>query len=291
MAASQSNSLKGLQAIDEELLTCTICMEHFDKPKVLPCHHTFCQHCLEPQVVNTKINCPICRKTCTVQSGHAADLPNDFRVSQIKDILGCSMSWEKKCDVCQFNQMSKPADKYCVDCSKHLCGECTVQHQRNKHFASHSLVDMTATTSVQCSIHAPESYTLYCTQCETLVCMVCVMTQCADHDTKDIHDTYDQLKAPIKDTASRLLTLAKTLENPENRNMLDIMHFAKRRKAGKMFDTIREHSNYLVEKIRMNEIELCKKASSKIRVFEDEMTRYKESVHMLMYVYNYDGYF
>ena len=36
----------------EELLKCTICLEQFNNPKMLPCQHTFCENCLQNLVEN-----------------------------------------------------------------------------------------------------------------------------------------------------------------------------------------------------------------------------------------------
>ena len=63
---SSSEALKKL----EEQLTCPICLEQFTNPKILPCFHSFCLHCLEnvaPELVegNLCLPCPTCRSpTC-----------------------------------------------------------------------------------------------------------------------------------------------------------------------------------------------------------------------------------
>ena len=59
----------------ESLLTCQICMERFESPRILPCQHTFCRacvlslirkHCLDDShsIVKTEFPCPNCRKNC-----------------------------------------------------------------------------------------------------------------------------------------------------------------------------------------------------------------------------------
>ena len=46
-------------------LKCTVCLELFTEPKVLPCCHTFCKKCLEGILEKTeekaKLVCPQCR--------------------------------------------------------------------------------------------------------------------------------------------------------------------------------------------------------------------------------------
>ena len=48
----------------EKELECTVCLEQFKDPKVLPCLHSFCKICLEGLVCREgnawKLNCPSC---------------------------------------------------------------------------------------------------------------------------------------------------------------------------------------------------------------------------------------
>ena len=55
-------------------LECAICMETFNKPKLLYCMHTFCEECINKIVrrenSHGKISCPICRhetKVCILK--------------------------------------------------------------------------------------------------------------------------------------------------------------------------------------------------------------------------------
>ncbi|XP_070546076.1 tripartite motif-containing protein 2-like [Ptychodera flava] len=59
-AASQR---KVLEEIGEDFLCCTICLEQFKSPKILPCLHTFCEQCLVTLVEKIgSLTCPECRK-------------------------------------------------------------------------------------------------------------------------------------------------------------------------------------------------------------------------------------
>ena len=40
-------------------MTCPVCFESYDNPKTLPCLHSFCLKCIEPD----EISCPACRIT------------------------------------------------------------------------------------------------------------------------------------------------------------------------------------------------------------------------------------
>ena len=47
----------------EELLSCSLCLKFFKKPKCLPCLHRFCAECLiEYKARCNKFSCPLCKK-------------------------------------------------------------------------------------------------------------------------------------------------------------------------------------------------------------------------------------
>ncbi|XP_052809506.1 uncharacterized protein LOC128237973 [Mya arenaria] len=63
--------------INENLITCQICMERFDSPRILPCQHTFCKKCIET-IINKNclgnhecdiLHCPVCRRKCKIGKG------------------------------------------------------------------------------------------------------------------------------------------------------------------------------------------------------------------------------
>ena len=65
----------------QEQLTCSICLEHFVKPRTLGCLHTFCEHCLDKcfkkvadveGIVTTTISCPVCRKVVNIDENGVA---------------------------------------------------------------------------------------------------------------------------------------------------------------------------------------------------------------------------
>ncbi len=134
MAKAQDNSeLESLSApVVEELLSCIICTDVYTDPKVLPCHHTFCEECLEPLTENQKLQCPICRKKCTLTAKGVRDLPNDFRITQVKEAFlsmckkGKSPGHTAKCDFCKYMDATIQASKMCVNLFKEdvptLCG-------------------------------------------------------------------------------------------------------------------------------------------------------------------------
>ena len=66
---------------DTKDLTCTVCLEEFKEPKVLPCCHTFCKGCLERTLEKSETEgliCPQCRTEHEVPESGAAGFLTDF---------------------------------------------------------------------------------------------------------------------------------------------------------------------------------------------------------------------
>src|SRR5262245_58217561 len=82
----------GLLSRDAEaMITCSICMEHFNNPKILTCQHSFCLSCLQNCLLRSpslsNLQCPKCRKMCHLDSRGLDGLPADFKTTQLMDMM------------------------------------------------------------------------------------------------------------------------------------------------------------------------------------------------------------
>ena len=95
----------------EQQLLCSICLQLFKNPKILPCFHTFCEACLEPLVrehaasvrsrrmamrdarlgiragISHSLECPNCRERHYLPKSGVAELPNNFTLSNVVETL------------------------------------------------------------------------------------------------------------------------------------------------------------------------------------------------------------
>ena len=70
----------------EEILTCSICFEIFKNPKMLPCQHTFCKHCLLSLIQKkSKFYCPLCRKKVLIGTEESSEelFPTNYLMSTL----------------------------------------------------------------------------------------------------------------------------------------------------------------------------------------------------------------
>lgn len=68
-------------------LECSICMDTFENPYMIPeCCHRYCHHCIEESLAKSGKNCPNCR--CRVTSKRV--LRKDMLVGRISEVLQCN---------------------------------------------------------------------------------------------------------------------------------------------------------------------------------------------------------
>ena len=74
----------------EEQLTCPVCLDLYKNPKILPCHHTFCQDCVGPCPRELRegkyfLKCPTCSKQAQIPDG-VPDFPPAFTINSLFEL-------------------------------------------------------------------------------------------------------------------------------------------------------------------------------------------------------------
>ncbi|XP_019633489.1 PREDICTED: uncharacterized protein LOC109476912 [Branchiostoma belcheri] len=207
-----------LSKISSDFLECTICLEPFKDPKVLPCLHTFCEGCLKKFVaqdkVKNKFHCPTCRIETVLPKGGVASFKNNFFVQSLSDTVQAHKSLVSKeddkvqCDVCEEDVASRG----CVPCEEFLCDECASAHYRAKRTRSHEVIGVvelkeqliTKTGSLKskslptCPKHEDEKMKFYCETCKCPICRDCSVLQHKNHKYGYLADTVGKVRAEIK---------------------------------------------------------------------------------------------
>ena len=104
--------------LTEELM-CSVCMQLYKKPKLLPCLHVFCLKCL-----NDITSCPVCQDEVAVpESGAMETLPSCYYLKNLLDILAITESGNSKayCGKCEDKE---EASRYCFCCGGFWCNDC-----------------------------------------------------------------------------------------------------------------------------------------------------------------------
>lgn len=125
----------------EEELTCCICYNLYEDPRVLPCSHTFCRSCLESVVqsssnhsiwrpIRLPLKCPTCRSVAELPPTGIGSLPANFALRSIIE----KYSKENDQDILTCPEHSRqPLNVYCLLERKLVCGHCLTVGQHQGH--------------------------------------------------------------------------------------------------------------------------------------------------------------
>ena len=186
---------------------CSVCLELFTEPKVLPCCHTFCLECLKKTATSEakgQITCPQCRQSHPIPEGGLTEFLTDYIANYEVEVAGLSSpKGGGKSTVCGECEEAVQVSHFCSDCQNYLCDERGLQlHKRLKTFRGHKVVpisEISAATLQSCQVHYCASHKgeilrLYCETCNKLVCRDCILVDHRQHSYKFSEDARRQLK-------------------------------------------------------------------------------------------------
>ena len=197
-----------------EEVSCSVCMTTFTDPKQLPCLHSFCLHCLEG-ILRTSgrhdvIACPECRRESRVPgSGHLKDLPTNFRINSLLDVLAikeCHSSGVK-CGNCDKRNVQS---LYCFQCCVFWCDDCITAHnifRANKEHRGLALTDfqdqdieevLKRPAFCQQKHHEKEELKFFCKDCEVAICNACALTDHEGHAKMLLEVAANERKLQVK---------------------------------------------------------------------------------------------
>ncbi|XP_064617357.1 probable E3 ubiquitin-protein ligase MID2 [Liolophura sinensis] len=205
----------------DDVLTCSVCMETFREPVMLPCQHSFCRECIglyadksKPvqtdktsgntgnEDVHQQIACPVCRAPTSLGKEGVAGLPPNFHLAEIVEKLSAVKLEDDipYCSMCEDNHAK--AVKFCTICNVLYCQEClTNYHPTRGPLKRHRLIssleylsretsqgqvsrDLQSTQQPSCARHG-QPFGLYCVPCRMVICMGCVVDH-PEHAMRDI---------------------------------------------------------------------------------------------------------
>ena len=219
-----------LQKLDAQL-ECSICLDTFKQPKLLPCFHVFCKSpCLEKLVAKGghSLTCPTCRHIVPLSKKGVDGLQSDFHIDRLFEIRDAfnkaAEPTETQCGSCEDGR----ATGYCRDCSEFVCDECQAAHKRIKSTRNHQIVTVAelqaqATNLIapkkeipNCPIHPENALKIYCETCSTLICMDCTIRLHQGHNYDLLAAVFskhkEELVFSLKPVKQKLHTVQQALK-------------------------------------------------------------------------------
>ena len=269
-------------------LSCPVCYQLFKKPKYLPCHHSYCEHCLEKMQVQSKIICPECRKEAIVPPGGVKDLDNNFFINRLVDefILKRKVEGEAevKCDECCGDD---PVVAFCPDCTMFLCHVCNECHKRSVKSRGHGIVPLTELRSkkdvaiqpkpkaMMCREHDIELL-FYCETCDQLVCMYCTVKDHNGHNHDTVKKMVDKHRQELKKVTAPVQQMIKGLSNTHDN--IEKMRKKIRQQGDEVNEKIDQHYDRVIQKLMEQKEQLKQQVRDTVSQKEKAVTTQLEEV-------------
>ncbi|XP_070174151.1 myosin heavy chain, embryonic smooth muscle isoform-like [Littorina saxatilis] len=210
-------------SVEPDEMECSVCHEHFKEPKVIPCGHMLCRHCLLSWLQSpNEALCPLCR--CPMideknrkSANSLADIADDFLTDRAMSALVEAhrlLSEQHVCCVCD----NVAAVSICMDCRDMFCQQCTKLHKKQAATKLHNTEKLTSLTEEKlaanyrqaCAVHSDKLPEVFCPAHKVSVCLRCATTvhrQCPD--VKDLEERVGEARDTLHDLTA-ILTARET---------------------------------------------------------------------------------
>ncbi|XP_070205513.1 E3 ubiquitin-protein ligase TRIM33-like [Littorina saxatilis] len=204
-------------------MDCSVCHEQYVQPKLLPCGHLLCHHCLLSWLQSQDLAlCPLCR--CAIvdpeERGQktwqdvADGFPTDLAMA---DLVGAHrlLKQSHSCCICE----EAAATCLCLTCGDLFCESCRKIHLKQKVARNHTVEDLTSLTAdkvagsqhAACAVHADKTTELFCPTHGESICHLCATSR--HRSCPEVKDMDEK----VKDARAVLAELAVTLTEGEAR--------------------------------------------------------------------------
>ena len=171
----------------KDQLTCSVCLDIYTDPKVLQCHHTYCQKCLvglvqQDQQGRLTLACPTCHQVTPVPASGVAGLQSDFRINQLLEL--------KDEDFQEYTAASP--EEVALTCSE----ASLISHKKVTQY---------------CLEHVDRKIELFCESCSEVICYKCIKKggKHNGHDYEEVDEAIERYTA--QEIPSSLETIVKAL--------------------------------------------------------------------------------
>ena len=202
---------------------CSICLELFNDPRVLPCLHTYCLKCLQGLVSDQKsdLSCPQCRAKHEIPKGDVTNFLCDLSILPELEAAKTDMRRKEETKICGLCTSGEVAVGYCQDCGEYLCQCCQdIVHKKVKLFATHKITSVEESTSsliithtiiqpAVCPHHPKYELEIFCKTCDIVVCSMCML-----ESTHKGH-SYDFFKNVQDELMERIKSMTDDIEDKE----------------------------------------------------------------------------
>ena len=209
MASPAKISLR--RAVDD-VLTCGICFEIVEQPKVLPCLHTFCRECLDALIKRAggeTIRCPLCAAIHSIPQRGVDGFRTNFTLQNLVEARQVTDAENDSLPgiTCESGLDENRGISRCIDCAHFLCTSCQDLHKKLKATRGHRIIPLNEIKNDVrkleykrfCLEHEEEELKLFCRDCKEVICRDCTIVGHKGHEYDFIKTVFPKLQTDIRD--------------------------------------------------------------------------------------------
>ncbi|XP_061095044.1 E3 ubiquitin/ISG15 ligase TRIM25-like [Conger conger] len=199
--------------LDQDQLSCAICLDLLKDPVAIPCGHSYCMGCIKVywgQGDHTSVySCPQCRETFTPRpvlrkNTMLAEVVEKLKKTglQAAPPAHCYAGpGDVACDVCTGRK--RKAIKSCLVCLASYCETHLQPHYESPAFKKHKLVKATGNLQEKiCSYH-DKPLEIYCGTDYQFICYLCTIEDHRGHDTVSVETARTEKQKQLGATQSK----------------------------------------------------------------------------------------
>ncbi|XP_070205273.1 E3 ubiquitin-protein ligase TRIM71-like isoform X2 [Littorina saxatilis] len=214
----------GTSSADTET-ECSVCHELFKNPKLLPCAHVLCRHCLLSWLAsNPEALCPLCRGAIADPKEKSKTkgwedvvnaLPDDVAMAALVESTRV-LSQDHVCVGCKSAAVS-----ICLNCNDMMCKSCDDLHTKFSATRDHKVEDLSSMTAEElaasqpdhCSVHTSNPCELFCPTHGAAICHLCASAKHrACPDLTELAEAADKSREELSQMVTSLLSEEQQLE-------------------------------------------------------------------------------
>ena len=210
---------------------CSLCLEAFKDPRILPCFHTFCLICLKDYLsaipkdngTSSQFNCPLCRKVNSLPQDGVQCLQKNFYLDE----------QDGKIQSCP-DHPEEDLRFFCHNCNDSLCRDCKViKHEGHKVEMLKNVVENMkkeiGKTLDDTEVAINDSESILVTKLETniksLETTLRVIKETSEQMNKDIDETFsmvNSLISPRLDIWNVKTKIVQTQSRGKHQTLMDL---------------------------------------------------------------------
>ncbi|XP_075957990.1 E3 ubiquitin-protein ligase TRIM21-like [Anarhichas minor] len=200
--------------LTEDQFLCSICLDVFTDPVLIPCGHNFCKTCITQHWnVSVQTQCPNCKEVFSSRpelrvNTFISEMAAQFRQSAQQKASSSSSEQqaakpgEVPCDVCTGTKLKSL--KSCLVCLVSYCETHLEPHLTTSGLKRHQLINPVENLEGRMCTKHDKLLELFCKTDQMCVCMLCTYSDHKNHDVVPLEEEYEGKKAELGKTEAEI---------------------------------------------------------------------------------------